>query len=622
MSDARRALQASLGLAAAWTLAASLGAFEPLERLTVRARYLARPVPGFTAPVTVIAIDERSLAAHGKMPWPRETFADLVDRVRARGARVVGIDVAFNEPAEDPRADARLARAIAAVPTVLPTFLAYAGAAGGRMTAIAPIPVLRDAAVGQGSVQLATYQQAEPWELQPYQNALGEPDAAPLARGETRERVPAFAMAVAHAYAGDTWSPALPGGPWAAEPLLLNYRGPAGTAPTLSAADVLRAAGAERDLAGRIVLIGATAAGLPDTNFVAPDLRNGPMSGVEISATAVDNLLGGGFWRRLGGPAFALLFLLLALGPGRALLAGAAPGGRRHLVWAGATGLWLVAAFAAFSFGVWLEVVPVVGFLFTCHFLGLLGERRTLLESRARLMERYASDLARESQRQRERVEGELHDGVQQLLVALGRELRQVRKALGVVPVAAGPGEPAGHGAARALDRLERAEGLTEDVRQEILRVRADLLPPALRHEGLAGALPVLAHEAAKRHGFQARVELGEWAPLPQEQEVEVYWLVQEALNNVAKHAEATHVTIRLGHEADRAVVEVADDGRGFRPPDLAVPPAGTAQSGLHRMWLRMRGRGGDLTIEARPGGGARLRFLLPRAAAPERPFR
>ncbi len=620
MSDARRALQASLGLAAAWTLTASLGAFESLERLTVRARYLVRPVTGFTAPVTVVAIDERSLAAHGKMPWPRETFATLVDRVRARGARVVGIDVAFNEPSEDPRADAALARAIGAVPTVLPTFLAYAGATGGRLTAIAPIPLLRGASVGQGSVQLTTYQQAEPWELQPYQNALGESDQAPLGAGEQRERVPAFAMAVAHAYAGDEWAPALPGGLWSAEPLLLNYRGPTGTAPMLSAAEVLAAPAARPDLAGRIVLIGATAAGLPDTNFMAPDLSGGPMSGVEISATAIDNLLAGGFWKRLGGPAFAFLFLLLALGPGRALLAGASPGGRRHLVWACATGAWVLAALAAFPLGVWLEVVPVVGFLFTCHFLGLLGERQALLESRARLMERYASDLASESQRQRERVEGELHDGVQQLLVALGRELRQVRKALGA-PVTVGPAAPP-VGAGRALERLERAETLTEDVRQEVLRVRADLLPPALRHEGLAGALPVLAHEASLRHGFRSEVAVDDWTPLPQDQEVEVYWLVQEALNNVAKHAEAANVTIRLAHEDDRAVVEVADDGRGFLPPDLSVPPAGTAHSGLHRMWLRMRGRGGDLLIVSQPGKGARLRFLLPLVAAPERPIR
>ena len=621
MSDARRALQMSLGLAAAWTLAASLGAFEPLERLTVRARYLARPVPGFTAPVTIVAIDERSLAAHGKMPWPRGTFADLVTRVKERGARVVGIDVAFNEPAEDPREDARLAAAIRTVPTVLPTFLAYAGTAGGHLTAIGPIPVLRAAAVGEGSVQLTTYQQAEPWELQPYQNALGEPDQSPLGAGETRERVPAFAMAVAHAFAGDAWSPALPGGIWADAPLLLDYRGPTGTAPMLSAADVLHRAPAGRDLEGRIVLIGATAAGLPDTNFMAPDLRGGPMSGVEISATAIDNLLAGGFWRRLGGPAFGFLFLLLALGPGRALLAGAAPGGRRHLVWAGATGAWLAAAVGLFPLGVWLEVVPVVGFLFTCHFLGILQERRALVASRARLMERYASDLASEAQRQRERVEGELHDGVQQLLVALGRELRQVRKALGA-PVASGPHAPAGVDPGRALERLGRAEGLTEDVRQEVLRVRADLLPPALRHEGLAGALPVLAHEAASRHGFRPVVEVEDWAPLPQEQEVEVYWLVQEALNNVAKHAEAANVTIRLAREAGAAVVEVEDDGRGFDPPDLSVPPAGTAHSGLHRMWLRMRGRGGDLTIVSHPGKGARLRFLLPPVAAPERPGR
>ena len=621
MSDARRALQASLGLAAAWVLAASLGAFEPVERLTIRARYLVRPVPGFTTPVTIVAIDERSLAAHGKMPWPRETFAQLVDRVRERGARVVGIDVAFNEPAEDPRDDAHLAAAIRAVPTVLPTFLAYAGTAGGQLTAIAPIPVLRDAAVGQGSVQLATYQQAEPWELQPYQNALGEPDQAPLGARERRERVPAFPMAVAHAFAGDAWSPALPGGVWSAEPLLLNYRGPTGTAPMLSATDVLKAAPAGRDLAGRIVLIGATAAGLPDTNFMAPDLRGGPMSGVEISATAIDNLLAGGFWRRLGGPAFAFLFLLLALGPGRALLAGASPGGRRHLVWAGATAAWVLAALTLFPLGIWLEVVPVAGFLFTCHFLGLLGERQALLESRARLLERYASDLASESRRQRERVEGELHDGVQQLLVALGRELRQVRKALGAAVPVGGPAA-ATDGTGKALDRLARAEALTDDVRQEVLRVRADLLPPALRHEGLAGALPVLAHDAGARHGFRAEVELDDWTPLPADQEVEVYWLVQEALNNVAKHAEAAHVTIRLAREGELAVVEVADDGRGFDPPDLSIPPAGTAHSGLHRMWLRMRGRGGDLTLTSQPGRGARLRFLSPLGAAPERPGR
>jgi signal transduction histidine kinase len=63
----------------------------------------------------------------------------------------------------------------------------------------------------------------------------------------------------------------------------------------------------------------------------------------------------------------------------------------------------------------------------------------------------------------------------------------------------------------------------------------------------------------------------------------------------------------------------VADDGRGFTPPDLSVPPTGVEHSGLHRMWLRMRGRGGDLEVVSAPGAGATLRFRLPLGVALER---
>ena len=221
-----------------------------------------------------------------------------------------------------------------------------------------------------------------------------------------------------------------------------------------------------------------------------------------------------------------------------------------------------------------------------------------MLRSRNQLLERYASDMASEAQRQRARLEGELHDGVQQILVAIGRELRQIKKHMA---------DPE-----KADRRVERAGGMAEEAIAEIKRLRQDLLPPALRHGGLAAALAALAAEMSERGGFAVALEQGDWAPLPQEAEVELYWLVKEALNNAEKHAGARHVILRLGHEGGQAVVEVQDDGQGFTPGDLSVPPAGAEHSGLHRMWLRMRGNHGNLTIDSSPGAGARLRFSLP----------
>jgi signal transduction histidine kinase len=295
----------------------------------------------------------------------------------------------------------------------------------------------------------------------------------------------------------------------------------------------------------------------------------------------------------------------IAAAPGRMLLAATTSGRKRHVLWAGTTLAWCLLAAGLFFAGIWLDVVPVVGFLFTCYFGGVLSERAFLLRGRNQLLERYASDLASESQRQRARLEGELHDGIQQLVVALTRELRQARKHREVPE--------------KLEHRLDRADELTSEALAELQRLRKDLLPPALRQGGLVEALPLLAQEMGDRSGMAISVEIENWRSLALEAEVELYWLVKEAINNAEKHAQAKNIQVTLSQTAREARVEVADDGAGFDPPDLSVPPTGTEHSGLHRMWLRMQGRGGDLTIVSQPGAGARLRFVLPMAAALER---
>lgn len=579
-----RALPLAIGIAAIWTALALSGALEELERLTVQARYVLRAAPGFTAPVTVVAIDERSLSRFGQMPWDRRLFASLLDRLKAEGATVVGIDVAFNEPSRDAGEDRALADALARTPTVLPTFLAYADAGRQAQRSIEPLAPFAERAVALGSVQLSSRSQTQVWELEPYQNALGR-------------WVPAFPVAVAAAFRGQAWSPPPPRFPWKGRPTMINYRGPANHAPLVSAVDVLDGRVPGTSFAGRMVLIGATASGLPDTNFAVPDLRAGPMSGVELSATVIDNLLKDDFLRRFDPLALAGLMGLVAWWPGRVLARGGDGPAHRTTLLLGAAALWLALAVAAFWAGVWLEVVPVLAMLTTCHLAGMVAERTDLLESRNQLLGRYTSDLASEAQRQRARIEGELHDGIQQQLIVISREVRQLLRL--DQPVA-------------AEARLRFLAEQTEQAQSEIKRLRGDLMPPALRHGGLLEALPVLANERAGRNGLQIEVEASGWEPLAQAREIELYWLINEAITNAEKHAEPRRIVIQLERTRDEAVITVMDDGRGFSPPDLSVAPTGLEHSGLHRMWLRMRGNLGNLKIDSSPGAGTRLRFSLP----------
>lgn len=567
-------------LAAVWALAAASGLAEPLERMTLQARYVTRPPLAWHAPVSVVAIDERALEAYGQMPWDRRVFARLIDRLRAQGAAVVGLDVAFNEPARDPAQDRALATALGELPTVLPTFIAPVGVG---LAGIEPLPEFKARAAALGSSQLATRFQSQAFEVEPYQHAAGR-------------LVPAFGIAVAGLFRHDAWRPQPTNWLLRAEPTYLNFRAPAGGAPTVSAADVLAGRLPAHVLAGRAVLVGATAIGLPDTNFTPADVRGGPMAGVELWANVVDDALADGFLRRLSPLALTLLLVLLALGPGARLCAPTPNAANRARWLLGSALAWVLAAIAAFRFSLWLDVVPVLGFLGSCYLWGLFAEHSALLASRNQLLARYAADLADEARRQRARLDGELHDGIQQLLFVVAREARLAQRLVAESPL---------------LERLSLLGSLADRAQDEVIRLRADLVPPALRDGGLAEALPTLAHEVAQRSGMAVELEAGTWEPLPREQEVELYWLVREALHNAEKHASARRVTLTLACAQGLASIEVADDGCGFAPIDPSVAPKGPEHSGLHRMWLRMRGNGGDLTIHTRPGAGTRLRFTL-----------
>jgi signal transduction histidine kinase len=150
-------------------------------------------------------------------------------------------------------------------------------------------------------------------------------------------------------------------------------------------------------------------------------------------------------------------------------------------------------------------------------------------------------------------------------------------------------------------------------VLEQLRRLSHELRPPILDHLGLLPALRFL------RDGFQKRTNLvikitdstNHAARFSQAVETAVYRAVQEALNNVARHADATHVTINIWSENDMLHCSIKDDGVGFVPTMIS---ADTSSSGLGLLGIneRLRILHGNLIIRSALGAGTTLHFLIP----------
>ena len=213
----------------------------------------------------------------------------------------------------------------------------------------------------------------------------------------------------------------------------------------------------------------------------------------------------------------------------------------------------------------------------------LSADFEELRASRARIVQ--AGDA------ERRRIERDLHDGVQQRLVSLVLRVKlERRKAAGGAGVQADRGEA-------LLDHVERELG---DVLVELRTLVSGILPPVLADRGLAAAV----EELSARVPVAVDVEEMPAGRLPERVEVAAYFVVSEALANVAKHAGATRASIRVSRRDGHAVVEVADDGAGG---------ANAADgSGLRGLADRVGALDGRLEIDSPPGHGTRITAEIP----------
>jgi signal transduction histidine kinase len=220
--------------------------------------------------------------------------------------------------------------------------------------------------------------------------------------------------------------------------------------------------------------------------------------------------------------------------------------------------------------------------------LALLNERLDA-ELRAKVDElrRSRERMLRIGLDERRRLERDLHDGAQQRLVSMAINIRLARAKLNEDPLAA--------------DELLVSAGEELDSALEELRELARGIHPAvLTDRGLATALETLASRAP------VPVELAELPEdrLPEAVELAAYFVVAEALTNVAKYAQATHATVEVARANGRLVVEVADDGIGG-----ANPENGTGLRGLADRIAVLEGR---LEIDSERGRGTTVRAQIP----------
>ena len=159
---------------------------------------------------------------------------------------------------------------------------------------------------------------------------------------------------------------------------------------------------------------------------------------------------------------------------------------------------------------------------------------------------------------------------------------------------------------ARSRVRLERVKDLLNQVEEQLRRLSHELRPTILDNLGLRPALEFLAQGVSRRTGLSITVEGGTEGRLASSVETAVYRLVQEALNNVTRHAQAKCVTVQLQRDARVIRCTIGDDGVGF---DVTSVFARTREQGLGLIGMRERVNsvGGTLQIISAPGGGTTI---------------
>lgn len=244
--------------------------------------------------------------------------------------------------------------------------------------------------------------------------------------------------------------------------------------------------------------------------------------------------------------------------------------------------------------------------VFLSIFLRDITERQRIdqaLRASRDELTRLSNALLHVREQEKKHIARELHDDLGQSLTALTMELSQLDA--GLAP-----------DAADARERVRAMRRLIKGTFASLRRIAADLRPVMLDDLGLAAAVEWLVANFVSRYGIDTDtdIRIGPAEP-PKQVATTLFRVVQEALTNIAKHAQATEVQVRLVCDASQCTLTVRDNGVGATPESLArkLPMS----LGLQGIRERVRLLNGEVTIHTRRKGGFRLEVWMP-ARQPE----
>lgn len=233
--------------------------------------------------------------------------------------------------------------------------------------------------------------------------------------------------------------------------------------------------------------------------------------------------------------------------------------------------------------------------------VGVQGTVRDITErkhSRAARLN-FSRRLMEAQEAERQRIARELHDEIGQVLTAVRINIQAVQRAFNTP-------EDSSH--------IEDSLGIIDEALKQVRNMSLDLRPPHLDDFGLSSALRWYLDRYAKRFGHTTQFIDGQPAPHPRlrrDLETACFRIVQEALTNVARHANAKSVSVKLARSNGYLLLTIQDDGLGFEVTALANATAG-ASLGVRGMQERAEAVGGRIKIESAKGKGTKIQAQFP----------
>jgi len=526
----------------------------PLELASVDARFAVRGAqPGRTKSVVIIAIDGKSIHALGQFPIRRHFYADAVDRVHRDGARLIVLDVELIDPSVQAEDNALIEGLRRAPGTILTT--AYAGP-HGTTDVLGGAGAQRYAHVTVAGGLFRTYADDT---FRRFDTSDGGLTTLPVRVAQALN--PRFSAASL----GRT-------------PVWIDYAGGPGTFRTVSLESVLEGRVPAAVFRGRIAILGASDPTIGDLHNDS-SLSSTQMSGTEIEATAVTTALERAPLRGVPGWLAAIIVFVFVLGLSPPLFG--RRGWRGPAILAGALIGYLALAQVLFDSG---DIVPVAIPILGALAVGLAAigaDSRLELRAQAEQVTATRARLVQVADETRRRVERDLHDGVQQRLLALAMRL----------------GAP---GAAATEDLLRSSVAQVQIVLGELRDLAHGAYPAILAEAGLVAALQSLADHSQ----IPVSLRIGEGLDdVGDTIKQTVYFIAAESLANAMKHAGPARVTIDARRASGEIRMTIVDDGRGG---------ADTSGSGLTGLADRAAAVGASLEITSEPGAGTRIELRIP----------